>query len=135
MDLRKLDALVAEKVMGWKVRSETVPTYPKGMPMCSIKTLWFVTRPDGTEWGCTDDLDKTDLPRYSSSIEAAWQVRAQMYNVGFWCIVTYNERGVTVAFDHEDGRGGQYTLKDVAQEPLATVMAALEAEGVEVPEE
>lgn len=52
---RELDAVVAEKVMGWK--KTPVDNYP-----------WQMLPPDATE------LKVKSCPRYSTDIAAAWQV-------------------------------------------------------------
>ena len=52
---RELDALVAEKVMGWTYSQSAMVWYPSGLhPMANV-------------FGHT-------IPNYSTSIEAAWQV-------------------------------------------------------------
>ena len=70
---RESDALIAEKVMGWKIRREIVLTYGSN-PLATFRTLYTVTDGRGIDWSPTYDLDGVDLPRYSTDIGAAWEV-------------------------------------------------------------
>lgn len=87
---REMDALVAEKVMGWKRGGKgdhTKPLHYKSLDHPGeIRNNWaakgehdYLTSPDGNTHylcACADEAikDHIDLPEYSTSISAAWEV-------------------------------------------------------------
>lgn len=108
---RELDALVAEKVFGWKEIAES----PINGALCGSK-------PDG-EHGY-----KYEIPRYGSDIAAAWQVVEEMESCG---------KRVTI---HREGSGDDWAADfghgyyAAANEPARAIcLAALKAIGVEAP--
>jgi len=63
----ELDALIAEKVMGWKkVYCQTIFETIRGLPPW---TRWW-----GQKQNAEGRWRKTDLPKYSGDISAAWEV-------------------------------------------------------------
>ena len=102
MTNREIDALVAEKVMGLKFY------HASGEP--------DLVKVDGK---------KTDIPKYSTSIEAAWQVVEKIPNMDMqfcgdnWCKVTFGYKGDTFTIESHTA-------------PLAICLAALKAVGVEI---
>lgn len=102
MDLRKIDQLVAEKVMGWKLT-------PYGWDVPENKYNL------GFEW---------NLPHFSSSIENAWQVaeKFKYYKVekdrdSYYCELLCND-------------GFVYIEAETA--PLAICLAALKAYEIDI---
>jgi hypothetical protein len=134
---RELDALVAEKVMGWKwQRHEDSKGWwcetfhdPNG-----LKAL--VRDEKGTReshWWPGGEMGARSMPSYSTEISAAWEVVEKM--VGKRPAFFVMDRPVDVfskewrcAFD----TSGAYSWADSA--PFAICLAALKAVGVEVPD-
>lgn len=70
LEERELDALVAERVMGWsKVRHNDV--------------AWYGQAP-GDKWSTTD------IPNYSTDIAAAVEVMKAMHDKGYWSHCGYS---------------------------------------------
>jgi hypothetical protein len=126
---RELDALVAEKVMGWQwfVSAQTgrrALFHPRGLPD------WFSKPATGTE-----DIARNwdPFPEYSSDIAAAWKVIGQI--MGPFIDVSVTEVGpyrndgcskceITWSNDEDDPQ--EYSLQEIADEaPLAICRAAL----------
>lgn len=116
MNLRKLDALVAEKVMGWK----DISGPDHGIDM------WQT--PEGHR-----GIRGKDIPSYSTDIAAAWEVAEKLSQLcfGLWrvgdeweCELDSNDGRFLVAGDsvHVFGSG--------ISAPLAICLAALKAVGV-----
>jgi len=119
---REIDALIAEKVMGWKVHARN--------------TAWWVKAEEENEsttnimgWTCGND-------RFSPStdIAAAWEVREHMKKSGFYglikdCGKSYTSLFVKTMVD-EEGEHEQigHSLAETA--PLVICRAALKALGV-----
>jgi hypothetical protein len=128
MDSRRLDAIVAEKVMGWTVERAQIPTYPRGgIPHVSVRTVYTVTRPDGSQWSPVYDLDITDLPRYSTNIADAWKVVEKMRDDGWHPAVEWELNQWECTMWHVAYESG-YARSDSA--PEAICMAVLKAKGV-----
>ena len=108
---RELDALVAERVMGWTrvVRAR--------------ETLW--QSPKAGTW----PIVASRLPHYSTDIAAAWQVVERMRADGWVCEVfgsdTANAEGYSVTLWRPDTSGSSVTQNATA--PLAICRAALAA--------
>lgn len=115
MTPREIDALVAEKVMGYIV---TVGVNPLMGKIESGSCMWF-----------------GELPHYSTDIGAAWTVIEKVYErTGSWILVCpINGRFVayemTGCADPDFGAFCEYA--DTAM--MAICLAALKAVGVEVP--
>lgn len=111
MELRKLDALVAEKVMGWRM-----VTYTAGG-----EQVTELAPPDG-------DLHRAGRwPNYSTEIEDAWLV-VEKLRPRIWrrmaIDITAHQCQMGFTLDHEDGPHGS-AIADTA--PLAICRAALAA--------
>jgi hypothetical protein len=134
MDLRKLDALVAEKVMG-------------------TEKYWSVIF-GGSHYGNFDSVEKAqdrankiqgdykaaivpyyDEPNYSTSIEAAWQVVETLD--GEWSIFGQHHLGWEVspveASMREDRYGNPFKA-NAETAPLAICLASLRSKGIDVSE-
>jgi hypothetical protein len=112
---RKLDALVAEAVMG---------IYPLKDPF------------GGTRWPCSDhqrlgDGFSTDPPPYSTDIAAAWEVVDKFPIVGVNKIQD-NKRGLQYRECIIRNTNGIKFHSTASTAPLAICLAALEAVGMEV---
>ena len=117
MNLREIDRLVAEKVMGWE----------------EVKENDFIKRPDVDFIGKAPDRFCEDawsiLPNYSTDISDAWEVVEQLREKELYVdIDTFAE--------HYDVRvvSGPYEVGHSLSEtaPLAICLAALKAVGIEV---
>jgi hypothetical protein len=91
----ELDALVAERVMGWK-RTNRRPCYPEAW--ANYPQEWFLT-PDGSV------ENVTNLPRYSADITVAWEVMEKLRGLFdedyFWHIATLRHGRVSAYFAEE----------------------------------
>jgi hypothetical protein len=112
---RKLDALIAEKVMGWK--------------LCPGETYVYET-PDG-------DTKAIQFHKFSENIADAWLVLEKLKADGMDIMVRWaakhsgeSYRDVWLCWIAKDGKVGDGTHADTA--PLAICLAALKAVGVEV---
>lgn len=111
---RELDALVAEKVMGF-----TVTDWPTGKELPLAGAMAFLS-----------ESQKDRIPHYSTNIAAAWQVVEKLdlsvirLNNGRW------SAGEAYAFENSYAEFRTTTHADTA--PLAICLAALKAKGVEV---
>lgn len=78
----EMDALVAEKVMGWRWRKSSA-TGRRCLFSPTRWPEWFTALADGTE-GIVGDWDRpTHIPRYSTDIAAAWEVVEKMRANGY----------------------------------------------------
>lgn len=133
---RELDALVAEKVMGW-IKTDESKYDEEGIEMTVMES------PQGAMaqafgWGFECDFDDfgPSLPRFSSDVSAAWEViehfsethrgsvvrwfgkNGERYAASFWPLMETD----VVPRDHIPAETA----------PLAICLAALKAVGVEV---
>jgi len=138
----KLDALVAERVLGWAWwsacgKSHLCPPFAADYPMFKNNTHF---RP-GKRWEeCPIELTYSTyknmtLPRPSTSIADAWQVVEKMRSDG-WCYDADDTTGTkdephTVRFGRADNTEWDYTVQNAATFPLAVCKAALRACGVD----
>ncbi len=115
MDPRRIDALVAEHVMGW-TNNRDDPT-KSGM------------------WGINDWLDETtpvlmpDFPSYSTDIAAAWEVLEELIPKYLLSLSWVDGWEVS---HYEANEQVTYHLAEDASAPLAICLAALKAKGVSV---
>lgn len=114
---RELDALVAEKVMGW-----TPKMISPGDPSLGKRRGWYA--PD-RHADVTDD----DLEYYSIDTDAAWKV-VEKLNLGSSIAYLPGPKKHTVKFWLGFETKG-YAEADTM--PLAVCLAALQVKGVEVP--
>lgn len=123
---RNLDAVVAEKVMGWFVTNY----WAAGVPRQGLAA------PKGTI------LDIDQYPAYSSDIAAAWQVVEKMVDLGWHPKITGRFSGPTdpwwAGFTAQNCTGWNgrpdYAASDPDSLPTAICLAALRTVGVPVPE-
>ena len=125
MENRELDALVAEKVMGFQLNNKVVDwlAYP-------IRN------------GVVDYFEPTIVPHYSTDIAAAWLVVDHFADTGQEVSVSYivrsdNHNNLVGSWvcDVGPGNGLRFVLTVAAESaPLAICLAALRAAGVEVGE-
>ena len=102
---RELDAEVA-LIMGWERR-------PEGRWTNNATRQWSV--------------DASFLPRWSTSIKAAWAVVEKMQAEGYYGSVAYDTNGfVNASFFREEDAGGAQS-GPCKEAPLAIVRAALAA--------
>lgn len=141
MDLRRLDALVAEKVMGLEVIDEV-----EGYWYCPNCGEWVhgqqVTfsehhtrcrQPVANDWPC--DSEGTPHPCYSSDISAAWQVVEKMLGSDErdrFAEVVAKEAGF---WTEESPEQNVLDLLEWLKDPENACLAVLKVKGVEVPEE
>lgn len=125
---RELDALVAEKVMGLKVRKEKVPN-GHGHPAAhyDLVDFWY---------GKNEDIGH--LPHYSTDISAAWKVMEKLKTLvkspGYVDVGTNNDKdGWSCELVRRSGEGGQPAIF-APTAPLAICLTALETVGIEVKE-
>jgi hypothetical protein len=122
---RTIDALVAEHVMGRKVKRirDPDPDWPRdyafvddcGYPMKIIG----LDPPDNISW----------VPRYSTDISAAWEMVEKFK----WCEI---EKGVDGFYSCKWSNHSETTRRSITRgtAPMAICLAALKAKGVEVAE-
>ncbi len=146
---RELDALVAEKVMGWQwMRQEAGHRYGDGTILAENKVRAYLYRPMKKERAEWSELipDDGKYPRgknnfidnYSTDIAVAWQVvehllGAHEHNTfeleyGFgddqdWC--------ASFGCSESDDKDGVVTIELADTGPLAICLAALKARGVQ----
>ena len=115
---RELDALVAEKVMGWT--RGTISTYGGLMPAW-IDATGRAHPPNATSGGWLPSVD----------IRAAWEVVEKMQADGWMWQVEYDYEELMAGFyrgrDAEGDLDSHFVVSTTA--PLAICLAALEAKG------
>lgn len=112
---RELDALVAERVIGWR-----------NLEWCEACHEGGTIAPEG--WYGDGPGGECYLTReYSVDIAAAWQVVEKMIDIGYSVFVDYVERWRCFIT-----QGGGESPVEATSAPLAICLAALEAIGVEV---
>jgi hypothetical protein len=119
MNLRKIDRLVAEKVMGFETEGFE---WSKG-------TMQFVYKDTGAA------LITKNIPYYSSNIADAWQVVEKLRSRYVYIDLTNNDDLYCCELMEQDWENESryftyYTDAETA--PLAICLAALKAVGVEV---
>lgn len=132
---RELDALVAERVMGWERRNES--WYDEE----GVEKTRFVSPEDDLTgevledviggWGSECSYDELEyVPYYSTDIAAAWLVWEAVSNAK-WSLHRRDDGGYEV-MEHirwEDF----YSYAEAPTAPLAICLAALRAKGGELP--
>lgn len=119
---REIDALVAEKIMGWTREPDKTTDWQE--------TPWYEDCIWTTPCG---QLSKIYPPNYSTSIEAAWEVVEKLISDGYtWDLNSHVEWRVRVA-NYRDGqtRGVFETHEIGITLPRAICLAALKAVGEE----
>lgn len=133
MDLRQIDALVAEKVMGFKVVDDPLVSLNGVRYIHKIEVAWdhgegFTGK--GRQW---PERIGT-LPRYSSEIAAAWQVVERLIALGYRLDIRWllSNQWDVIFEKWPDPRRISKADPSCA---LAICLAALRAVGVEVTED
>jgi hypothetical protein len=138
---RELDALVAEKVMGWKRGGDDSYCSPEHVD--AIVDDWdskgphpCLVSPRGKIYYFCPCQERKgyELPHYSSDIAAAWTL-AEKLNISVLCSADGWYAGETADIAHGDWCKevfvkGDWTLADTA--PLAICKAALKTKGIDV---
>jgi len=129
--LRKIDALVAEYVIGVPLKTVFEDTYIDGERRALIPSF------------ASTLLNTPNYPHYSTDISAAWQVVEKLAEAGIYFEIRRRKTGYTAIpfIKREKKRYGQtpYACLDSNKgwvrnksAPLAICLAALKAVGVEV---
>lgn len=119
---RDLDALVAEKVMGWLNNEKD--TLAPGM--------WGIMdwRADGTPFLAAN------FPSYSTDITAAWEVVDRLSSDGSWVLHGQEGLGWEAELNYQNGRFLQnedtVSIGRGNTAPHAICLAALKAEGIDL---
>lgn len=116
---RELDALVAEKVMGWRVDFDSRRHWTE-LADISLDRLVF-TEPNGIFHG---EQSINDIPPYSTDVGTAWQVVERMKERGGCNVLTYPS-GVVQCWIN----GEHHAVANTA--PHAICLAALRAIGAD----
>ncbi len=108
---RKIDKLVAEKIMGWN-------RMPLGSWSHQANRIWSV--------------NENQIPHYSTDIRQAWNVvNALTSTTKQWAELRQYSTGCTVTFSIEgDGENDRESIADEIEAPLAICIAALKSVGV-----
>lgn len=133
---RELDALVAEKVMGWKPPDdiETLRFFDEryrnsAFNPVSQNEFWLGFNEDGSR--CL-----MRLPYYSTDIAAAWEILEHFRLQDKGLLIEADKRGYTVTnandFMLRGWDAGQVFEINAATAPLAICLAALKAVGVKI---
>lgn len=107
---RKIDALIAEHVMGLNISKETGPY------------TYVDHRHNGTQW---------DIPHYSTDIAAAWEVVEKMGAP--FTLQAGGEGGFRCEFSYKPFNSTPTNLTE-GSAPMAIAVAALRARGIDVSE-
>ena|SRR5258706_9749470 len=120
MTNREIDALVAEKLMGWK-------KYPANSPENKM---------DFDQWVGEDQrvVPQTEPPPYSTNISDAWIVVEKMKKD--WLILIDNDKSGKwdAFFKHMTAEDKSYTSFNQESAPMAICLAALKSFGVTIEE-
>ena len=116
---RELDALVAEKVMGQKVKSAA-----ELGGLYSVEGDFFVNPPDRSEPVYAHTLP---LPHYSTDIAAAWEVVEKLRVEGLRLRLVEYTDGFYAAFGAMAIDTAPWQASQVETAPLAICLAALKA--------
>lgn len=126
MSLRKIDELIAEKVMGW-----TKGTRFWHHPWCDDNIR------------CTTSCGRNDPPQFSSQAVPAKQVREKLAEKWNWILGCGRTRPMEPLFalalyekkNAMDGEEKPLFIAEGDTEELAICLCALKAHGIEIPEE
>lgn len=136
---RDLDALVAEKVMGW---TKTVSADHTNSPIQVLREM-------GIFYQWTDTTGKVvglDIPPYSTDIAAAWQAVDKLRSLGWYLWLEdaqFKDVQYTASFILAEPMTEEYpwrsppikqSLNDASTAPHAICCAALRAVGYEAPQ-
>lgn len=124
MDLRKIDALVAEHVMGLEVQKD------------QITKNWYSekTPDDKSEFFIGKSNDK--IPKYSSDISAAWAIVEKVESHTFTLTAEEDKLpmwGAAFGFWNSEKQDFDLIESLADSAPLAICLAALKVSGIEPP--
>lgn len=129
MTNREIDALVAERVMGWRLVTDSAELARMGYrtgPGFHDKGIYFA----GEEWKAC--IECGNVPEFSADPAASKQLRDKMRADGFDYELNATKRdGIWATFSHPGTVEDFTTYGDT--EEMAVALAALKAFGVEVP--
>lgn len=113
---RKLDALIAERLMGYTDVHFNGPTD-------RLANLWYGHAP-GEEW-------HSEPPEYSTDMAEAWKVVERLVALGYWISLSHNGNTHAAAWDfrivdRKNERDRHITISETA--PLAICCTALKAQ-------
>lgn len=131
---RELDALIAEKVMGWK----RIPVPPDANGHFAGEALMQTDPPPNFRWNPLGKIPfDTWVPHFSTDIAAAWQVVEKLVAEGYCPALLYDDEGHWGLFfdgvSQAEAQPESYVVfttpawADTA--PLAICLAALKAKG------
>jgi len=139
---REMDAMVAEKVMGWKRGGKgdhTKPLHYKSLDHPGeIRSNWaakgehdYLVSPDGgVHYLCVcageDTKDHIDLPGFSTSISAAWEVVEKMDLFDNYCLGKCQDGDYGI-FHNDEEEHGSTPIASASTAPLTICRAALKA--------
>lgn len=125
-DLRKIDAIIAEKVMGWTELEENKVHHTGHMQLTGVK-------PGEIPSMYTGYVPKYEVPFFSIDINAAWNIIIKM-NPAFWNCGSPEPKSkiIRVTFDIWNGDAYDRYLGEAETAPLAICLAAMKAVKVEV---
>jgi len=121
---RKIDALVAEHVMGLPVREGPDPYVHAGTLRPMSSNRWWLK---GTAHGC--HYDWATVPAYSTDIAAAWAVVEKFETVTLYKVGNIYDCGI----DAEHPPDWPIVGTDQDSLPLAICLEALKAKGINKP--
>ncbi len=88
---RELDALIAEKVMGWtRTEAAAVISTSPGSETTIIPAGWAEAMPDGS-W------EVKEIPLYSTDMTSAWEVVQKIKSMGYFWWMASHETGIITA--------------------------------------
>lgn len=129
---RELDALVAEKVMGWvSVSKEHHWNYVRGYP-AGWPDEYSGLPPDGYTGDDEFRRDYRKIHAYSSSIADAWLVVEKLKETKGRVSVDWFEDTIGYRWHVYVGEGDEQSVVGAETAPHAICLAALKAVGVEV---
>lgn len=129
--LYELDAIVAEKVMGWQ----------NVAPVDNNQVAYlFCDRFNGNPPQASQIDSPVIVPSYSKSLDAAWEVVDRLRNSPYWCSVAIDADSLSVLspnlvqIEIEMWKNGDPTFQytESATAPIAICLAALKTIGIEV---
>jgi hypothetical protein len=133
---RELDALIAERVMGWTIISLDIlsPEFEKRFGVYRFRDSSLI----GTR--ASHNFPRpVPIPYYSTEITSAWEIWSKIREMGYWVelkqvrprnIPSRQEYQCEI-FSNDFNKSIALTIRST--EPLAICIAALQALGVELP--
>lgn len=115
---REMDAMVAERVMGWKLNMGGRVVRPDGSSFKGpVEDRWLDPNPHYQQYS---------LAPYSTDIAAAWKVVEKMLELDFHCVLGARSRSAYACYFTKDPHAKTET-DYTSSAPLAICRAALKA--------